>query len=660
MTRRKFWRRNWFGPLAAALLSLIVFLPGLGWGLPWRGDDRFLFGDRDPWTGREVIALAGGFDAQADAAAGADVDQNPLEPAAGATTLNATDADRAEIVRRFRIFTHQPDEWNTLRSLAGMDPRRFDFDPKLYQYGGLWVYPIGALLKLATYPGYVELTGDLSHYLEQPKEIGRLYLVARLYVALWAAAGVGVAYVLARRLGGSGPVAAAAVALLPVIVHTSHEAKPHLPAAILSAATVILSAAYVEVPKISRAAASGAMAGAAAGMTLVGGPALLAALAGPLLLQWNHALAGRPRTLERIKHSVLILFAAAAVYTTTNPYVLINFFRGDAGMSGNLGTTAGMYSDNFALAGWVNGAFLLLHGATLPIAALAAAGAAVLLLSRPPKSTFSGATASPEGQAVSGGGMPCPPGQAVASGAVPPPGVQQAANPRVIALLLLIVSFATFVPYAAVAAGKPAEHGRFAVFCGIAMVLLAVGGLGQVRRAWVRRVGYAAVVASAAAGGLPYLVNYVADTGRSTRDDAARFLATLPPGDLGMPMEPAPYRTPPADLWRWRWQLLGPDAAPATWPDTVVTVEDWPGQTPTPPGFARHEFAGPAVSPMSWAAKPVVVFVRDPAPAAVAVRRRVPRLERPHSAGLARGKKSATLAEKLGRTGSAVIVSGAR
>ena len=107
-------------PLLAGLISLLVFLPGIGWGLPSRDADRFLFGDRTPWTGAEIIALAGGFDA--GGGRGADVDANPLDRGAGdaPVVLNDTDAKRAEIVRRYRLQSHQPDEFINFAAVAGM------------------------------------------------------------------------------------------------------------------------------------------------------------------------------------------------------------------------------------------------------------------------------------------------------------------------------------------------------------------------------------------------------------------------------------------------------------------------------------------------------------------------------------------------------------
>ena len=230
---RPLLNRRRLPPILAGLASLVVFLPGIGWGLPSRAADQFLFGDRPPWTGAEIIRLAGGF--EADSGKGADVDANPLGRAAGPVVLNDTDAKRAEIVRRYRLQSHQPDEFINFAAIAGMAKRR-DLDPRLYQYGGLWLYPVAGLLGLARVVGYVHLTGDLAFYLDHPEAFGRFYVVARLYSAAWGAVAAAVLFVLVRRLTRSdfaGFCGATAFALLPVVVTAAHEAKPHLAGAAL-------------------------------------------------------------------------------------------------------------------------------------------------------------------------------------------------------------------------------------------------------------------------------------------------------------------------------------------------------------------------------------------------------------------------------------------
>jgi hypothetical protein len=153
--------------------SAVIFLTGIGWGLPSRAVDPFLFGDQPAWSGEKILSLA----PPPAVGAGADVDANPIRRDV-AVVLNETDAQRAEIIRRYRLMSYQPDEFITLKSLSRIRENRGD--PRLYQYGGLWIYPVGALLKLGSIVGVVDLRSDQAFYLDHPEAFGRFYVVARL------------------------------------------------------------------------------------------------------------------------------------------------------------------------------------------------------------------------------------------------------------------------------------------------------------------------------------------------------------------------------------------------------------------------------------------------------------------------------------------------
>src|SRR5688572_33467584 len=116
---------------ALLIVALCVFIPGLRWGLPSRAADPYLFGDEPVWDGEKIRSLAGGWD---EANVGADVDRNPLAQSSQPILLNETDAQCAEIIRRYRLFSHQPDEMITFRALSQMNPGEMKLDPKLYQY----------------------------------------------------------------------------------------------------------------------------------------------------------------------------------------------------------------------------------------------------------------------------------------------------------------------------------------------------------------------------------------------------------------------------------------------------------------------------------------------------------------------------------------------
>src|SRR5688572_25100502 len=94
-----------FLPPLGLLLAGAWFALGIDWGLPSRRADAYLFGTTvEPWSGKRILELAGGWEEAPDR--GADVDLNPVAGRQRPVILNATDEQRAEIVRRYRLFSY--------------------------------------------------------------------------------------------------------------------------------------------------------------------------------------------------------------------------------------------------------------------------------------------------------------------------------------------------------------------------------------------------------------------------------------------------------------------------------------------------------------------------------------------------------------------------
>ncbi len=225
------------------LAFLGISMVGIGWGLPSRSVDPFLFGEDEPWPGEKIYRLSGA-GAKFSPERGADVDPDPLQRLSPEPVpLTETDEQLARIYLRYRLYTYQPDEMITMMALAGMNPRRLDLDPRLYQYGGLFIYPVGGLIGLLHLLGMIDLRGDVVYYLDNPEEFGKFYVVARGYAAAWGLIGVVVVFGIARRLGGvrAGLIAALVFTLMPVVICMSHEGKPHLPGAVLMLLAVLFA-----------------------------------------------------------------------------------------------------------------------------------------------------------------------------------------------------------------------------------------------------------------------------------------------------------------------------------------------------------------------------------------------------------------------------------
>ena len=566
--------------LAAA--GAIAFLPGIGWGLPSRAADGFLFGGRRPWTGQEILALAG--NRPDDPNLGADVDINPLAKGNKPIPLNGTDAQRAAIARRYRLSTSQPDEMITLMALAKMRPSQGRFDPQLYQYGGLWIYPVAGLIKAASEAGLVNLTTDLAWYLDHPEAFGRLYVVARLYCVAWALVGVWAVLAITRKLTGgclaSAAVAALCVIVMPVVVNMAHEAKPHLPGAVLMLLAVLAAMRYVETGRSSWWLGTAALCGAAFGMVLSSWPifVVLPAMLVVRRVSWQ----------EVFSRTVFGGMVGLAVYLLTNPYVPINLAANRAVLRSNFGNSLAMYEIARLGEGCVNAAWLVVEG-TSPILAVFGAGGAAWLLIR-----------GLCGPRADGGG---------------------AGRVRGLGWLLAAPAALILLQFAALAAGKPVEYGRFAVLPDIALAIAAVTAVRR-RLATAAHgiIPAALLLLTTASSGSEYLLGFIRDASASTsRAQAACQLLTYSRSGaraLGVVAEPAPYDLPPVDLFEWQILLLPANATAEMIDRCDVLVRPW-GTRPFATAAAMDNYRpDPPVlleldpKPIGWADKRFDIQVR--------------------------------------------------
>src|ERR1051326_7490778 len=153
-------------PLIVALISIGIAcgLCGINWGLPTKARVALLGADLD--------------------AIRAQIQNNTKME--GSVVIAEPEKDRIDLARAYRryfLYSNHPDEMLTLMSLSKMHPSKLDFHPHLFQYGGLFVYPLGALIFVGGKLGLVKLTSDLTFYLQNPEAFGRLYVVGRLFVS---------------------------------------------------------------------------------------------------------------------------------------------------------------------------------------------------------------------------------------------------------------------------------------------------------------------------------------------------------------------------------------------------------------------------------------------------------------------------------------------
>ncbi len=522
------------------LLAAGSFLTGIQWGLPSRTADSYLFGERTPWTGSEIVALA----PKESDSRGADVDANPIADRTHAVVLNETDAQRAEIVRRYRLFSHQPDEMITFMALSRL--KQNHGDPRLYQYGGLWIYPVGALIGLTQSP-----KADQAFYIDHPEAFARFYVVARVYSALFGIVGAWAVYWIIRRLSGGilAPVAGAlCFALLPVVVNLSHEAKPHLPGTVLILLAVIAGSKFVETGKKRCALLAGALCGAAFAMIV----SALVAFSIPfvmILLRWDS-----PK--HRASVLAIALAAGVVVYAAANPFVIINSIARPEIFRSNIQNSTNMYATGTG--GLGNAIGLVIEGASPLITAVGVTGATFLFASK------------------------------LARRREPTHDLLETAVEGDVGWLLFVPATLVAAMFVVLASHKPPEYARFALLLDVALLIAAFAALGRVKNAMPLAIMVVAMIAFTGACAWPYWCGFVRDCAPINSRLAAaaeiKKLTDTGAARIRVTAEPAPYDMPPIDLFKTKLLLAPPGPTQGNPLDIVVSLN-----------------AVQARNPMSWA-----------------------------------------------------------
>lgn len=566
-----------------AALWCAALLPLLPWGLPDRSRDELLFGGAPPWPAERYRAAEALAERQARSA-GADTDLNPLTERDQIASLTTDEADRAELLRRYRLFSRQPDEMITFMALQRMRPRAWDFDPKLYQYGGGFIYPVGASLRVTALLGFVELRSDAGFYLEHPEEFGRFYLVARFLVLLTGGLLLVAVWKLAERCG-AGPLGGFAAALLlaatPVLLSGALEAKPHVPSACLLVWATLSALDYLRDGRRWAILRMGLQSGYAFGLVLTG---LMGVALWPALWWAQRRSRDQQQPRPRPRRLLDLALAAAlfaAVFLLTNPYLPYNVLFNRPSLESNFGNSLAMYADQVQQAGRgaLRVAVLLFESAGALLPALGLVALVVAVSVRPRKTLL-----------VTSTGL------------------------AMLALAILL------------GADKPAEYARFLI---LPVALLCVGNgllLSWLRRRAALLAGMLLVLLLLTTNPLDYLRSFYQDARgtNETRRQAAEYLEQqlAPAEPLAVIQEPAPYAVPPVDFAHREVIWLPPVAPlqldPAKLPAWLVFTADT-DDTHASAWWQRHyalqkRFPPPdlGLSPITWANKAVYVYRRTP------------------------------------------------
>lgn len=320
-------RSQWAALAAVLVLGIGVGLTGLGWGLPGPARLRVLPGGQRP-TPEAAGKLAQGWEKLY-----ADIQRTHLEMREEPANLFRGAGEFPPgwefppekldfSIRSMLLQTESPDEKKPFTNLARMRPWKLEFKPLYVSYGGAFLYPFGAFVAAGALGGVVRLVPGVAHYLQYPEDMGRLFLLGRVFVFLFHLAGLVLLFGLGCRLGGWGAGLCAAVffALCPVAVENSHLIKPYAYATFW-----VLAASWLTVSAVRRGRRKDYLLGGfCAGMALGANLSLPVFVVWPLLAWGMRRWRGAAGEGEWRWASGAVLLAMA-VFALSNPYLFLSY-----------------------------------------------------------------------------------------------------------------------------------------------------------------------------------------------------------------------------------------------------------------------------------------------------------------------------------------------
>jgi hypothetical protein len=127
------------------------------------------------------------------------------------------------------FVSYEADELAFLTALRNMDPARLDLNPDNFRIGGGEPLLLAIGIAIAAVLGQVEISGSSEYYFTHIDQWARIYLVGRLLSVICATLSVGMIYLILRELLGKSKLAAPGallgaflVAVMPGMVQCAH------------------------------------------------------------------------------------------------------------------------------------------------------------------------------------------------------------------------------------------------------------------------------------------------------------------------------------------------------------------------------------------------------------------------------------------------------
>jgi hypothetical protein len=277
---------------------------------------------------------------------------------------------------RYKLYSIEADEVVNIIALARVNPSRLQFDPGFYEYGGAYLYPLGAWYFALSKLGAIHV-GPFTEMLKQPQAMDRVWIAGRAFILIaFALSAVLLLLSMTELAPGSIVLAALAIYLLgPASIMFSQVMKPHWYALLWVNGAILIMVRAFRRARLTRTAELCL----ATCLGLAVGSALTFAVFATLIWGALVYLAARrsigPTTLVRIP------IVAIIVFIVTNPYYILDWHA----VRVERIAAASWFSPSFtptALAGFIRNS--LLSGFGVALVTLAAAVALWRLIIGPP------------------------------------------------------------------------------------------------------------------------------------------------------------------------------------------------------------------------------------------------------------------------------------
>ncbi|PKM92532.1 MAG: hypothetical protein CVU80_02855, partial [Elusimicrobia bacterium HGW-Elusimicrobia-4] len=222
----------------------------------------------------------------------------------------------ANFIRPYLLRSNHTDEQMTIASLGGMHLKSFDFNPRIFHYGGVYIYGMGAWLGLNHILGIVKLTPDLNFYFQNPQEMGKIFIAGRVINSIFCVLTAIIILIIAKKVYSirAAFLSSLFFVVCPAIIFQTHIMKPYTIATFFAIGCLYYSVMMITTPTVKNYILAGVFAGLTAGTTPVYAFIIIAPLTA-------HFIVSKKLT----KNLFFTFLAGVFIFFISNPYWLINY-----------------------------------------------------------------------------------------------------------------------------------------------------------------------------------------------------------------------------------------------------------------------------------------------------------------------------------------------